>query len=284
MKRYGWHFPLLAPCAGFLMLLFVAPLTWSLSVSLGLDHGWANFTLHHYRRIFTETGLYRGLWMSLYYGLVPVAIALVLAIGMAALLRRHFPGRDWFNGLYKIPLAIPGVIAALIVLVMAERGGFLDRLLGLAGWHIPRLVRDPWGLGVILTTVWKQLPFMTLIVSGALAAVPRDVIDGARTLGANRWRVLLLIELPLALPGISAAVLLGFIGALGSFAIPDLVGPPSPHPLSVRLYTEFGHGDMALVCAIGVVLSLAVMTVLLAYYRLTRWGERLLGGKRNGDE
>jgi putative spermidine/putrescine transport system permease protein len=276
---HSWrrHIPalMLLPAVAYLMLLFAAPLVWALLGSLGLDG--SGFTLANYGQIFGREALRRSLLMSIYLGTVPVLITTVLAIALALLLRRHFAGRALFNGLYKIPMAVPGVIAALLVMVLAERGGFLDRLLQPLGLSLPRLVRDPWAVGVILATVWKQLPFMTLVVTGALAAVPEDIAAAARTLGANRWQTLLRVELPLAMPGISAAVLLTFIGSMGSFAVPDLVGPASPRPLAVHMFAEFGEGNFGLVCAMGMVLGGFAVAVLWAYQALTARAQQLLG-------
>lgn len=266
----------LLPGLGLLLLLFVAPLAFSLLGSLGLDESLQGFTLAHYREIFQRDVLLRGLAMSIYFGVAPVVVALPLAIALALLLRRHFAGRAWFNGLYRLPMAVPGIIAALLVMTLAERGGFLDRLAAPLGVALPRLIRDPWGLGVVMTSVWKQLPFMTLVITGAFAAIPQDLAAAARTLGAGRWRTLFYVELPLALPGISAAVLLSFIGAMGSFAIPDLVGPATPRPLAVHMFAEFGAGNLPLVYAIGMVLSVFAVAVLLAYYGLTARARHLL--------
>lgn len=278
MRRSGWiGLALLLPGIGFLALLFAGPLVFSLLGSFGLDPGQGGFTLEHYAQIFERATLRQGLGMSVYYGIAPVAVTLVIAIGLALLLRRPFRGRALFNGLYKLPMAVPGIIAALIVMTLAERGGLLDRLVEPLGLVMPRLLRDPWGVGVILTSVWKQLPFMTLVITGAFAAIPQDVIDASRSLGAGRWSTLLRVEIPLAMPGISAAVLLTFIGSMGSFAIPDLVGPPTPRPLAVHMVSEFGEGNLGLVHAIGMVLSAFAVAVLLGYYALTARAQRLLG-------
>src|ERR1035437_5934397 len=199
-RRTAW---LLLPGLCFLGLLFVGPLLWSLLGSFGLDHGLDGFTLEHYAQIGSRPALLQGLAVSIYYGIAPVAVALVISVFMGLLLRRHFVGRSFFNGLYKIPMAVPGIIAALMIMTLAERGGFLDRLVAPLGIALPRLIRDPYGIGVILTTVWKQVPFMTLVITGAFAAIPQDVIAASRTLGASRWQTLLHVELPLALPGIS---------------------------------------------------------------------------------
>jgi putative spermidine/putrescine transport system permease protein len=276
--RSRWLLPaLLLPVIGFLLLLFAGPLLVSLLTSFGLDSGLQGFTLEHYAQVFQRRTLLQGLAVSVYYGVVPVMLTLVIAVALALLLRRPFRGQALFNGLYKLPMAVPGLIAALVMMTLFESGGLVDRLLEPLGIHMPRLIRDPWGVGVILTSVWKQLPFMTLVITGAFAAIPQDVSQAARSLGAGPWATLLQVEIPLAMPGISAAVLLTFIASMGSFAIPDLVGPPSPRPLAVHMVKEFGDGNLGAVSAIGMVLSAFAVAVLLGYYALTARAQRLLG-------
>lgn len=258
---------LLTPGVGYLLLFFGWPLLSALIGSFHLDEG--SFTLQWYTRIFTRPSMLRGLSVSIYYGVAPVVVSLLASIPLALLLRRSFLGRKLFNGLYKLPMAVPSIIVALMVIIVAERGGFLDRLLAPLGLGLPKLVRDDWGVGVILSTVWKQIPFMTLIITSAFAAVPEDIRLAARSLGASRVKTFLFVEVPLAMPGITAAILLTFIGSMGSYAIPDIVGPPVARPLSVLMVAEFSQGRFPQVYAMGMVLSVFAIAVLIAYYTLT---------------
>ncbi|MEZ2223698.1 ABC transporter permease [Rhizobium sp. RCC_161_2] len=258
---------LLTPGIGYLLVFFGWPLLSALIGSFHLDDG--SFTLQWYTRIFTRPSMLRGLSVSIYYGVTPVAVSLLASIPLALLLRRSFLGRKLFNGLYKLPMAVPSIIVALMVIIVAERGGFLDRLLAPLGLGLPKLVRDDWGVGVILSTVWKQIPFMTLIITSAFAAVPEDIRLAARSLGASRLNTFLFVEVPLAMPGITAAILLTFIGSMGSYAIPDIVGRPVARPLSVLMVAEFSQGRFPQVYAMGMVLSLFAIAVLIAYYTLT---------------
>ena len=137
------------------------------------------------------------------------------------------------------------------------------------GLSMPRLVRDEWGLGAIIASAWKTVPFMTLIIAGAMAAISKDVLAAAQTLGAGRLTILRRIQLPLAQPGITAAVLLSFIGSLGSYVIPSLLGPTYPLPLSVHMFAEgFQKGNWPMVYAMGTLLSVMAVAVLLAYYAI----------------
>jgi putative spermidine/putrescine transport system permease protein len=174
-----------------------------------------------------------------------------------------------FGALYRIPLVIPSIVAAFLVLVMLDRGGMTSRVLAPLGLNLPKMVRDYWGMGVIIASSWKNIPFMTLIIAGAMASINRDVLLAARTLGAGRLTILYRVQLPLAQPGITAAVLLTFVGSVGSFVIPNLLGPAYPLPLSVQMYSlGFLKGDWPLVYAMGTLLTAVAIVVLLIYYAI----------------
>ncbi|WP_313557536.1 ABC transporter permease [Agrobacterium cavarae] len=258
---------LLAPGVGYLIFFFGGPLSSALLGSFRLEDG--SFTLSLYERIFTRPSMIRGLRTSIYYGVMPVIVSLAVSVPLALLISKSFIGRKLFSGLYKLPMAVPGIIVGLMIIVVFERGGFLDRLVAPLGLELPKLMRDDWGIGVILASVWKQIPFMTLIITSAFAAIPEDIRYASRTLGASRLKTFIFVEVPLAMPGITAAILLTFIGSMGSYAIPDIVGPPTARPLSVLMVQEFNQGRFNQVYAMGMVLSLFAVFVLLAYYTLT---------------
>lgn len=260
---------LLVPGIGFLVLTFGLPLFWAVAGAFGLGADGDGFTFRHLASIVTEPRTRKGLAMSLYYAIAPTLLTLVVAIPMAMLLQKSFVGRKLFNGLYKLPLAVPAIVAAFMVMTLFEQGGFIDRVLMLVDLNIGKIVRDPWGIGVVIATLWKDIPFMTLIIAGAFGAIPTDLVGAARSLGATRWRVFWRIELPLAMPGITAATLLCFVKSLGNFAAPSLIGPAYPLPLSILMYDSYRDGDWIAIYTMGTVLILAAFVILAAYYALS---------------
>ncbi len=273
VRRHALLPLMLLPGVGVLLALFGLPLLWALLGSFGLIDGGA-FTLEHYRKVFTSSLSRAAFWRSVYYGVVPVLLTLVISVPLAALIQKRFAGRQLFSGLYKIPLAVPSIVVAFMALTLLERGGFLDRLLAPSGLHLPHLVRDAAGLGVILASVWKNVPFMTLIITGAFAAIPEETVHAARSLGAGPLRTFFRIQIPLAMPGITAALLLNFMFSLGSFALPNLLGPAYPPAMSLLMYDAFQHGDWPTVYAMGMVLTAFAMLVLVLYSTLMRTGGR----------
>lgn len=258
----------LLPGVGFLLALFGLPL---LRVVVGSfasqdPHGPA-FTLDAWTSLLSNPVYLDGLWFSLWLGVAPTVLSFLVSLPLAALMQANRSSRRLFGTLYRVPLVVPGIVAAFLVLVVLDRGGMLSRLLTPLGIPQPRLVRDAWGIGAIIATCWKNVPFMTLIISGALAAINRDVLSAAQLLGAGRLTILIRVQLPLAQPGITAAILLTFIGSMGSFVIPNLLGPAYPLPLSVHMYEQgFRQGNWPLVYAMGTLLSLVAIGVLLLYY------------------
>ena len=273
----------LLPGVGFLLALFGLPLVRVLvgSFSSQSAHGPA-FSLDAWTSLLTNPVYLDGLWFSLWLGVAPTVLSFLVSLPLAALMQANTSSRRLFGTLYRIPLVVPGIVAAFLVLVVLDRGGMLGRLLMPLGIPQPPLVRDSWGIGAIIATCWKNVPFMMLIISGALAAINRDVLSAAQLLGAGRLTVLLRIQLPLAQPGITAAILLTFIGSMGSFVIPNLLGPTYPLPLSVHMYTEgFEQGNWPLVYAIGTLLSAVAIAVLLIYYAIIGSLGRQAAGARS---
>lgn len=273
---------LLLPGVGFLALFFGTPLAMAMLASFGLGAIGqpSRFTLEHYAALAGVRAHRDGLVFSVYLAVVPTIVSLLIALPLALALQASFPGKRLFQTLYKLPLVVPGIVAAFLVMIFLDRGGMFARLVQPWALTLPKLVRDPWAIGTILALVWKAVPFMTLIIAGALAAVPSDLRHAARTLGCGRWRALWHVDLPLALPGITAATLLVFVGQTGAFAIPSLLAPIYPEPLSLQMYAKaFFENEWGLVAAMGTVLSLVACLVLLAYYRLTSGLSRAFGGE-----
>ncbi len=88
------------------------------------------------------------------------------------------------------------------------------------------------------------------------------------------------MQLPLALPGITAATLLVFVSSTGAFAVPYLLGPIYPKPLSIWMYeSAFHDNNWGLASAMGIVLSAVACVILVVYYRVTAGMRHAFGGE-----
>ena len=262
---------LLAPGVGLLALAMTIPIFQLVLGSFGLAGIGTTgaFTLAHYVEVLTNPLLRDSLVFSLEIALATAALSTAAAALFATLLMIELPGKRFLAMLYKVPLVVPSVVAAFLVVTMIGRGGMAARAFAHAGLTWPQLIHDRQGLGVIIVLLWHYVPISTFIVTAVIVSVPADVIDAARTLGAPPRVVVGRIILPLTAPGLSAAALITFIDSFGALAIPFLIGPPYPQTVAVMMTREFlrrAHWGVA--SALGMLMCLTTVVVLFFYYRL----------------
>jgi putative spermidine/putrescine transport system permease protein len=262
---------LLAPGVGLLALAMTIPIFQLVLGSFGLAGIGTTgaFTLAHYVEVLTNPLLRDSLVFSLEIALATAALSTAAAALFATLLMIELPGKPFLAMLYKVPLVVPSVVAAFLVVTMIGRGGMAARAFAHAGLTWPQLIHDRQGLGVIIVLLWHYVPISTFIVTAVIVSVPADVIDAARTLGAPPRVVVGRIILPLTAPGLSAAALITFIDSFGALAIPFLIGPPYPQTVAVMMTREFlrrAHWGVA--SALGMLMCLTTVVVLFFYYRL----------------
>jgi len=262
---------LLAPGVGLLSLAMAIPIGQLVLGSFGLAGIGAGgaFTLAPYIEVLTNPLLRDSLLFSLKIALATAGLSTAAAALFATLLMIELPGKRVLAMLYKVPLVVPSVVAAFLVVTMIGPGGMAARVFSHFGMTWPQLIHDRQGLGVVIVLLWHYVPISTLIVTAVIVSVPADVIDAARTLGAPPRVVVVRIILPLTAPGLSAAALITFIDSFGAYAIPSLIGPPYPQSVAVMMTREFlRQANWGVASALGMLMCLTTVVVLFFYYRL----------------
>ena len=272
---------LLLPGAGFIAIAMIAPLLQLALGSVGLTGLGPSegFSLRAFGTVLANPMMRAAFLFSLRLALATTVLSVVAALALAALLMLSFPGRRLVMLLYKLPLVVPSLIAAFLILTMIGPGGMGARFAMQLGLGWPQLVHDRAGIGVILVLLWHQIPVTLLILLAVVGSIPRDLIDAAHNLGATAPSVFRHVILPLALPGVSAAALLVFIDCFGAYAVPSLLGPAYPQALPVMMTTEFlerAHWQVA--SAIGVVMTITTIAVMVVYHRLIARADRERAG------
>jgi putative spermidine/putrescine transport system permease protein len=173
----------------------------------------------------------------------------VLAIGAALLLRRSFIGKSVINFLFQLNLTVPHLVGAIGILYLFSQSGSFARLAyagGLIGApaDFPALTHDPFAIGIILQYVWKEVPFIGLILLANLQAIDPAHEAAARTLGASRLQTFRHVLLPMLMPGLGAASALVFAFAFGAYEIPLILGASAPEALPVLAYRSFTDVDL----------------------------------------
>jgi putative spermidine/putrescine transport system permease protein len=120
--------------------------------------------------------------------------------------------------------------------------------------------------GIIITFVWKQMAFSTLLISGAMAALDDSQIRAARNLGASRFRILFQIILPQITPSIGVAMVLSTVTIMSVLSVPLMIGTGSPTMMTADMAFRINsYGDYHVANALGLV-SYAICAGLAWFY------------------
>ncbi len=256
---------LAAPALAIVALFFVLPLAMSFVLAFrGKDGG---FTLEHFAKSFdlytTDLVFTLGITLlsTVLIGLVAVAIAGYLTLGenprAVAILR-------W---LYRWPLFIPFIVTGQVMRTFLAKNGMLNHVLIGTGLIEPIAAQSllDWR-GIVVAFVWKQAPFVTLLVAGAMASLEQTHIEAARNLGAPRPRVLIDIVLPQVRGTLLVGLVLSFVTMLSVLSVPMMINPNSPTMMTVDVaYRINTHADYAVANALCL-MSLLVAAIGAAFY------------------
>lgn len=269
---------LLAPALLVIGVLFSGGLVAALVQSLGYlpAIGQTEVGFEAYREVLADEGFLDSLALTLYVAGASTGISTVLAV-LGALALRRSSGRV-SAVVFQLPITIPHLVAAVGIALVVSQTGLGARLaaaLGLIGEprEFPALLYDPYSVGIILTYVWKEMPFVALVVLAALRGVAGELEEVARTLGANAWQRFWYVVFPVISPGIIAASLIVFAFTFGAFEVPYLLGKTYPTILPVMAYNEYRDLDLAsrpVAMAINVLIAVITAIIAAAYLRLAR--------------
>lgn len=176
------------------------------------------FNLQTYIYVLTETALGRMLWNSLFLTFWSVVGCLLISTPAAyAFSRMRFRGKQPLLLVLLVYQMISSIVIALPLYRYYEMIGLLDT-------H----------LGVILIYITVEIPFTVWLLKGFFDSIPPSLDEAARIDGANRLQVLWMIVLPLAKPGLAAAMIFNVISAWSQFIIPFiLLQRPNLLPISI---------------------------------------------------
>ena len=204
-----------------------------------------------------------ALWLSVTTSTAAMLVSLVIGLPLAWLLARvDFPGRRLVRALVIVPMVLPPVVAGIALRSAFGRSGLLgEPLLDATGFAFPYTT---WG--VVLAHVFVALPFLVISTEGALRSTGSGYDGAAATLGAGRWTTFRRVTVPLALPGIAAAMVLAWARSLGEFGATITFNgnyPGTTQTMPTLIYVA-RQSDADAALALSVVMLLVSVGVLVA--------------------
>jgi molybdate transport system permease protein len=226
----------------------------------------------------------QALWLSARVATVATLLCLPFGIALGWLLaRREFPGKFLVNALVQLPMVLPPVVPGYVLLLLFGAHGLLGAWLTR---HLGLTLAFNWK-GAVLASAVMAFPLMVQPMRIAFRMIDVRLEQAAMTLGANPWRALFTITLPLATPGVITGALLCFSRGLGEFGatmafVGNIPGETRTLPLAIYSYTHLPDGESAAGRLALLSLTLA-LAALLAGDFISRRADRRLGGHAQRD-
>ncbi len=248
-----------------------------------------DFTLFHWIRmltgIFGKIYTYTPLQHSMTIAIGTVLLAFVIGGSLAWLVvRTDMPGRKLVNQLAVLPYIMPSWTLAQAWLVLFKnrtQGGAPGLFEYIAGQSPPNwLSYGP--VPIIICCALHYYTFFFLFVSAALMSIDSNLEEAGELMGANRWRILRKITLPLVLPALLSGFIMTFSKVMGTFGGPNILGSPVKYyVVSTMLRGSLAAGDRADAFVLGIVLILFAMITISFNQRVvgTRRSYETIGGR-----
>jgi len=213
-------------------------------------------------------------------GYLPATVG--IALSLALLLNRRIRGRVVFRAIYFVPVVTSWVAVSLIwKWLLNPQYGLVNVALGWLGIKGPGWLFDPaWAMtGVILTSIWKDIGFVTVIYLAGLQDIPEHLYEAASLDGATPWQRFAHITFPMLMP---TTFFVTTISLISSFQVFDQVwvmtqgGPAGATSVMVELIYKnaFSYYQMGYASAISWVLFALIFAVTIAQNLLQKRVDR----------
>ena len=251
-RRLSARLPV-APAVAMVLALFVYPLGMSLVTAFTAPDG--RPSLENFVKAFELYGtdiLFTVLIVTVSTLLTGVFAA---AIGGYLVLGAHPGVVAVLKSIYRWPLFIPFIVAAQCMRTFLAKNGLMNNTLGALGLvDIANLSGLLDWRDIIVTFVWKQTPFVALLVSDAMAALDRATIEAAANLGAGGLRILVEIILPQVGGVMLVGLILAFVTMLSVLSVPIMISGGSPTMIAVDMaFRVNSYSDYGVANALGFV-------------------------------
>lgn len=283
--RQDWSaYAFISPAVLLFCVFVVGPFLYAILLAF---YSWDLFTprefigLQNFRDMLDDPLLYKALKNTFVFALASVITHIVggflLAFGVNGLKNRYL---SYF---VRTSLFFPFVIswAAVALLwrfVLSPSFGLVSYYSEKLGFEAPDWFNDPtWTMPAIIgIDWWHTIGFTFIIMLAGLQAVPQELVEAAKTDGANGWRILWNVTLPMMSPTIFFTAVITFLGAFQIFDPMQIITPnggPDDSTLTIVMYlyqTGFRRFTIGYAAAVSILMFVVMMVVTLVQFRLSR--------------
>jgi putative spermidine/putrescine transport system permease protein len=269
---------LLAPVLIILISIFTVGIVLCILQSFGYFPaiGMTNITLDYYEEVLNNKYFIESLIFTLRVSLISSVLSIVFGVIISYLLLKDNKYKKLREAFIRLPIIVPHIVAVLLVYNIFSQSGLLPRILYNIGIikeqeQFMSMVLDKQGIGIILTYLWKEIPFVVLMVYNIFSNVSDKLEEVAINLGASKIQAFFYVLLPLSMPTILSSFIIIFAFSFGSFEVPYLIGPTTPKLLPVEAYIQYSSTNLAqrpYAMVINIILTLICFLLLMLYNKV----------------
>jgi spermidine/putrescine transport system permease protein len=251
---------LLAANSWIVYAFFYAPILLLIALSFNANENvsvWTGVSTRWYGEMFRNDDVMRALRTSLIVAAVSTVISTILGTAAAIALERfRFRGQRVYDGLVYLPIIIPDVtMAVMLLLFFAQSFNIIDGIFGF---------KPLFGIGTIsLSHIAFNISFVAVVVRARLAQLDSSLEEAAADLYATRWQAFRHVTLPLIMPGVAGGALLALTLSLDDVVVTSFVAGPGATTLPVYVFGLVRRGVTPLINAVSTVMLAASMALVL---------------------
>src|SRR6266566_5707722 len=237
--------------------------------------------LSNYTQLITNSGFRSSLSTTLIFTLIAVTLETIFGLLIALLLNETFPGRGLVRAAIVVPLAFPLLLTAqLWFLMYNDRTGIISYFLQKMHILAPgaTLLQTNSGIitAAIIADVWKNTPFMALLLLAGLQVIPTEMYEAASVDGSTRFQQFWSITLPMLTGPLVIALLFRSLASLGVFDLLYILGGNQVQSLASLSYnymftrSTFDFAPGVATAVVLFVLGLIISLLFVLLMRVTR--------------
>jgi spermidine/putrescine transport system permease protein len=217
---------------------------------------WTEPSFRWYGQILRDAAVMNALRNSLIVALVSTVVSTIIGTMMAISLERYrYRGRAVLDGLAYLPIIIPDVTMAVMLLIFFFQAfGILQSLTGISltnGLHT-----------IVLAHIAFNISFVAVVVRARIAQFDKALEEAAADLYATRWQTFWKLTFPLILPGVAGGALLALTLSLDDVVVTQFVSGAGATTLPVYVFGLVRRGVTPLINAVSVVMLVASMVLI----------------------
>lgn len=257
---------------GFFYIPMVVLVVFSFNASARVNI-WGGLSAKWYPQLFRNDEILGALQNSLIVAALSTVISTILGTALALALDRYrFRGRKTLEGVAFLPVIIPDVTMAVMLLAFFAQA---FRLIDNIGLELQLGLYT-----VVLSHIAFNISFVAVVVRARLGQLNPSLEEAARDLYASRWQTFRLVTLPLILPGVLAGALLALALSLDDVVISAFVTGPGGTTLPVYVFSAIRRGvtpELNAISTLMLVVSTALVLGSLFLQRAPKQEEPLQG-------